>query len=239
MSTPQAVEPSMSLYALESAIVELFALRDEAEAEGDAQQVALMDQEIAKWTAAELRKVDGVAAWIRECEARAQIADEEAERLRHRAKAWQAKADRVKEAAKQAMLDHDLKKVAGRLNTLRIQGNGGLQKLETDMATLPDSFRLFRIDLSSGMYQRFLDCLPSTWAGALKERTTSAPDLNAIRDALKMQIVCPECKGNMVRVRPEPGPEFEKCPRCNGAGTIQNTVPGAKLLERGVLLRID
>jgi DnaJ-class molecular chaperone len=58
------------------------------------------------------------------------------------------------------------------------------------------------------------------------------PDTERIRDALAQRVPCKQCGGDGHR-RCE-----DRCPECDGAGTIPNTVPGAKLLERGEHLRV-
>lgn len=249
MSTPQQITQGdsmpTSLYQLEAAIVELFALRDEAEYEADSQALAVIDQEIQKWVAAELRKVDGVVSFIRETDARADIAEAEAKRLTDRAKVWRAKGQRVKDAALQAMQDHGITKpLHGNSSTLRIQKNGGLQKIETDMAILGIDYRTFRITLPGFMHERLMALLPEEWKVGLVNMTANDPDLDLIRAALKQRVKCPECDRGRISAAEKVSLQyaevnFTDCPRCEGSGTIPNSVPGARLVPRGEHLRIS
>jgi hypothetical protein len=243
MNAPSSMPAS--LYNVESAIVELHLLRDEAEHEGDSQAVAVIDEQITEWAKAELRKVDGVASWIRECEARAQVAKEEADRLRDRAKEWQAKADRVREAALRAMQDHGIKRpLQGTHSTLRLQGNGGLQKLEVfDIEALPDEYKAVVVKIPADMWrelQSYIQKKPSFPVLAFSVEACT----DNIRMDLKQQVICPECNGrpgNIHYTDEETGcsDDLKPCPRCKGAGTIPATIPGAKLLPRGQRLVVE
>lgn len=235
MSTPQQITQGdsmpTSLYQLEAAIVELFALRDEAEHEADSQSVAVIDQEIQKWVAAELRKVDGVVSFIRETDVRAHILETEAKRLTRRAQVWRAKGQRVADAALRAMQDHGITKpLHGNSSTLRIQKNGGQEPLElSEGHLLPTEYRLITVTLRETEWSKIAEQI--SYAVDVKMSADNA----GIRAALKQRVTCPECNGH--------GSYWDtgaaiRCVRCEGSGTIPNSVPGARLVPRGEHLRI-
>ena len=77
---------NLSLYNLEATLMRLMFEREELAAEG--LSVIEKDIEIREYVSKEIRKVDGVAYYLKEFEARATAAKEEAKRLKARADAW-------------------------------------------------------------------------------------------------------------------------------------------------------
>lgn len=90
----------------------------------------------------ELAKVDGIASAVRQFEATAKTAKEEADRLAGRAKALQGIADSIRERTIEVMEETGNKKLRGNLNTLTVAGNGGVQPLDIRQPDLvPDSLK--------------------------------------------------------------------------------------------------
>lgn len=80
------------------------------------------------------RKADGYAAFIVELEARAKARKEEADRLATRAKVDRATADFLRERLKRTMQELGIKSVETDRFKVGVQGNGGMQPLELDVA---------------------------------------------------------------------------------------------------------
>lgn len=214
-----------SLYNIEATIVSLFALLDEAEADGDAKAREVIEGQIKEWVGAELRKVDGIATFIRESEHRAELAKEEAQRLADRAKHWQAKADRLRACTMEAMNAHGIRKLETPASSLTVVGNGGLQPLDRQDDLIPNEYKLFIATLNHKQWRAFLEQYPGFIPRAVEVDTA------AIREALHERVPCPDHATRS-------GPVVDRCRRCSGTGTVPREVPGAHLLPRGQHLRV-
>ena len=240
LPTPAAPQIG-SLYQILDELVELAALADDPELADD-ERVAIAEQ-IAKYVSAEIagRKVDGIAATLRECKARAEIAAEESKRLAKRSESWLARMERIKASTLRAMQAHGVPKIETPTNRLRIQGNGGLQELLLFAPSeVPVELRRVTVKLGGEDHVKLFDLIARS-AGLrrdekvrllkLLEAAFSEPDGERIREALKGRVVCPDCKGTM---------DVNKgCEKCGNTGTVPASVPGARLLERGVHLRVE
>lgn len=173
-----------SLFTIEGAIVSLFELRAEAEAEGDAEQLAVLDKEIDAWVKQEIRKVDSIAGYIRECELRAETEKAEAARHADRSAMWQARADRVRQSSLEAMAAYGVKAVETPQNTMRVQGNGGVEPLEvTDMTTLPDTYKRITVTMPLEAWKSLVE---DTWAaGEVTSKGRIEADRTLIQQCLK------------------------------------------------------
>lgn len=235
--------PTLSLYQIEVQLQQLIEARDEAEAEGDSQAVAVIDQEIAAYASREVRKVDSIANYIRHCEAQAELASAEAARLKEAAGRWAARAERLEQATLAAMQAHGVRVLESATNRLTVAKNGGVEPLETNLASLPPEFCFVNGKIPLPLIHDFLDYL----AGRNEDRqkllaglsSGARPDDSAIRKALAERVPCPECSAVGTLDRPKTsGDTVRACEKCNGVGTVPREVPGARLLPRGVHLRI-
>ncbi len=229
------------LYNILDELMKLQALAEEPDL-ADEERAAISEQ-IAKYMSAQIvgRKIDGIAATLRECEARAAIAAEESKREAKRAESWLARFQRIKDATLRAMQAHGIKKLETPSNVLRIQGNGGHAPLEVYAAgQLPGDLRRYQVQLSGSDYV-VLFGLVAISEVSKDERTRLLkvleaarwePDGERIREAMRgPRVECPECKGVLDVTK--------GCERCGAVGTVAPEVPGARLLERGVHLRVE
>lgn len=222
----------MNLYAIEQSLQQLVDLREQAEADGDSEAIAVIDGQLREYLTQEAAKVTSYVALIRSRQALVDACNAEMERVVNICDCAQADIDRLKVNALAVMQRFGVKELkATPGGGLRIQGNGGVQALEVyDNIELRDEFKQVTVTLPlrqwQAMQQAFED---DPGMGSIYQRPAE-PDTERIRAALAQRVVCPECKGGDV-----PGGE---CPTCEGAGTIPATVPGAKLLPRGESLRV-
>jgi hypothetical protein len=210
---------SISLYQIEAALQSLVDLREQAEAEGDSEALKVIDQQLREYLTKEAAKVTSYVALIRKREQDLYACLKEEQRIHYLRVAAQADIDRLKANALAAMQQFGVKELkATPGGGLRIQGNGGKEPLE--IAEWPKD--------PGGRYEA-----RSADVGAIFEvpvKLFAVPDTERIREALAQRVPCPLCQAkNWIEAQ---------CPRCAGAGTIPNTVPGAKLLERGEHLRV-
>jgi hypothetical protein len=242
---------SISLYQIEDALQSLVDLREQAEAEGDSEALKVIDQQLREYLTAEASKVTSYVGLIRSKLALIRDCIDERERIENIERCAQADVKRLKGNALAVMQQfgvRELKATPG--GGLRIQGNGGKVPLDVDALVIPDVMRKFVLPkVSQAEYNCLMAAIGSTTIEGARElyraivnHTTTEPDTERIREALAQRVPCPECKGQ--KTIPQKADEqgnvlrSSDCACCNGAGTIPNTVPGAKLLERGEHLRV-
>lgn len=154
------------------------------------------DIEIREYISKEIRKVDGVAYYLKEFEARAAAAKEEAKRLKARADAWERRHERLEEMVKSVMLMSGKARLDGDANTLRLQ-------------RCPPSVEIAQPELVPSEYQRVTLKMPLIiWEMILENfsggpsllntitlNTTEVKDvpLTAIKEALKRGDGVPGC----------------------------------------------
>jgi hypothetical protein len=241
----------ISLYQIEDVLIQLVDLREQAEAEGDSEALKVIDQQLREYLTKEAAKVTSYVGLIRSRELTAVACGIEIERLRRISIAAQNDVERLKANALAVMQQfgvRELKATPG--GGLRIQGNGGKGPLDVDALVIPDVMRKFVLPkVSQAEYNCLMAAIGSTTIEGARElyraivnHTTTEPDAERIREALAQRVPCPECKGQ--KTIPQKADEqgnvlrSSDCACCNGAGTIPNTVPGAKLLERGEHIRV-
>ena len=109
---------NLTLFNLEATLMRLMFEREELVTER--LSVIEKDIEIREYISKEIRKVDGVAYYLKEFEARAAAAKEEAQRLKARADAWEHRHERLEEMVKSVMLMTGKSRLDGDSNTLRL-----------------------------------------------------------------------------------------------------------------------
>lgn len=189
---------NMTLYDIETNLLALFESRGEAEAEGDAEAVAAFDHEIAAVIEAEIKKVDGIAAFLRECEARAEMSKLEALRLTERRNLWTKRAERVKEATLHVMREVIREtKLEGRFSTLSVKKNPASLQIDAE-DLLPPEYFTYTLRLTHNGLKDVLQALRSSgdngqWL-ARNLKVEQAPINADIKDALKKGDVVPGAK---------------------------------------------
>lgn len=182
--------PKLTLFEIETQLLALMEAREDAEREGDPEAVAVIDGELRKYVEAEVRKVDGIAAYIREGNARADILADEAERLSHQAKAWQKKADKLRALTLEIMQNAGERKLSGRHSILRRIGNGGKKPLViTQPELVPDAYRRVNVGMT---YYCWLDLCEAGYA--VSDRSEAVTDNAVIRAALECGVGVPGCR---------------------------------------------
>ncbi len=227
----EAISREVSLYRIETALVDLVEAREAAEDEETkhACEVALQE-----YLCAEIAKCDGIVAYIRDREARSTMALAEAERMRRIAVRLTNEAQRVKDATLWAMQVMDRPRIEGRLGTLKVVKNppkveiynDELVALEFKTATITMPAQLW-LDLCS-----WLSSHPTAWAtmeevtqvvGSADSFTSRKAD---IAKALKeREGTCLRCVG----WKDLPG--GETCDECGGTGKQAGHVAGARLKQ--------
>jgi hypothetical protein len=182
----------LSLYQIEWDLQQLADLRELAESEGDSEALKVIDQQLAQYLTAEAAKVTSYVGLIRAREATVLQCAGELERIRYIQKQAQADIDRLKQTAMEVMNRfgvRELKATPG--GGLRIQGNGGLQALETD-PDVPDEYAVITLKLTATQVVAIQTQMPKALEGCTFAKREW--DTERIREALKRGESVPGAK---------------------------------------------
>ena len=263
--TEQPVRPEGSLYQITSELVALMAARDSL-VEGfldsplleseKAELLAAMDAQIKAHIAAEVRKVDGIRAYLRNCEAQLQAVKNEMFRLTQYQRAWESRYERVKDftlAVLREFVQPDSQgrvKLEGATGSLAIHANGGKLALEiTQPELVPDEYCRMVGWITAPLWTRMSEALRLPIYGDW--RVERVPNNDLIRAALESD--CETCGGLGAVALPGcalcQGVDEEPCEACKGKGEHpapcgacggdgKTKVPGARFAPRGERLAV-
>ena len=252
---------SQSLFIIERALADLCETRQELEEQPaytpeqvEEKHAALdaVDAAIVEYITAEVRKVDNIARFLTELKAREKALDYEIDRLSGVRDQATRTQDRIKAVVLQVMRDCDVKKLEGKIGSLKRQGNGGVQPVEIVQEDLiPEGLKRYSITMKGDLLSWLLHHLRNAQmqtaihplALIVLADAKGEPDKEAIREALLKRDPCPKCRGAKTIWNIEndgrgiSGAKFD-CDECKGAGDVGAGVPGARLAERGEHLRV-
>lgn len=128
----------------------------------EARQLALLrydntEAALKAYLAEEVRKVTGIASYIRYCDSMEELCDQEVKRLRERRESWASRRDRVKSFVLGVMQQFDVPKYEVATAVIRRQKNGGVVPAEiVDPVNVPSQY----VRLTVQMTQADLEQLP-------------------------------------------------------------------------------
>jgi hypothetical protein len=233
---PQTIDNSLSLWKLESDLVDLMNMRDEAETDDQRQ---LIDQQIRLYLNAEIRKVDCIRAYWKHCEMLRDAAKAEAAAMQQRAANWGAKLDRLKAGIQSVMeampwTEGKPKKLEGLAGALLLKANGGKQAVTiTDPQLIPDEYCVMEGRIPMFVWNAILHIVNGSATHAELARDMAncrglvrVPSASMIASALEAK--CLLCNGDGWTAAIS---DAMTCPTCGGSG--KQGVPGARLEPRG------
>ena len=129
----------LPLYDVERQLIELIQFSESEDLDPEAR--ATVDEEIDRYVAAEIAKVDNIRGYLVHCEMMQEAAEREAQRQQARAHRWKARLERVKASSVKALREAGKTKVEGKTGVLRAQKNGGKLAMEiTDEKQIPTEY---------------------------------------------------------------------------------------------------
>jgi hypothetical protein len=202
-------------------------------------ELELIDRAIQERVSAEIAKVDGIAYYLREFEARENAADAELRRMCTRKVAWKTRRERLQEMVIAVMNATGKTRLEGRANTLKLVKN-------------PPSVEIAQPELVPTEYKKLKVTMPYTlwnalWEACPKElreemlavrlgREDSEPMKSKITEALKQRVQCGGCAGSGRRYH---GVDWNDCPDCAGTGKVNQGVPGCSLVRDKMRLVVE
>ena len=212
---------NLSLYQIEADLQELMVCLEEAENEATREAV---EQGIREYLEREVRKVDGVRAYLKHCEVMAAAATAEMRVQAQRAAAWTARAKKLIDGCKSSMESFGVKRLEGNTGTLVLKGNGGVQPLEiADESLVPDEYCRAVVELPYRDWLYMVECAGPEVSIPKPKRLV---DNSSVRKAITEP--CWACEGRCSTDSP--------CSLCGNTGLAG--VPGAQLGPRGTHLEV-
>lgn len=220
----------LSLFGIESGLHELVEAWQEAQTP---EALAAAEQAIQAVVEAEVRKVDGIRAYLKFCDTMADAADHEARLQKERKQMWLERRDRLKAFVQGTMQAFGVRKLQGNTGTLSIKGNGALQPLTVaDASMLPDELCDWTLTITGTEWQLLKASISIGRDYLLRHSEIKrTPNNERIRAALARP--CNYCAGAKIV---EHDASVIDCPECGGTGKA--SVPGARLEPRGEHLEI-
>lgn len=191
---------NLTLYQIETELLDLMALRDDLASDitsvEQADSLAATDQLILEYIQREVRKVDGIAGYLRECEARAETLRAEASRLKSLADVWSRRQDRVRHITQEVMLLIGATKLSGTNSEI------ALRKCppSTDVAQpdlVPPHYRRVGFELAGDLASKLLDLLsddPDLRQALAHSQKDLGPSKALILTDLKLGSDVPGCR---------------------------------------------
>ena len=160
---------SLTLYAAEEYLAELL----ETEGAVAEEQQEAFDLELSRSLAAAQDKREAVARFILQCEAEAEFAKSESDRIRARGKVFERAADRVREYVLGYILaqgvDHKGKfpKLAGKTTIMSARSNPPSVEI-IDAEEVPARFKTVKVEMRLEQWYQLVEAHPDETAGALQ-----------------------------------------------------------------------
>jgi len=183
MNTNALTTQNCSLFEIDAELeATLDQMQEEREITGDISDESR--ERCAKLFAELGTKIDRIAAYLRIQQHKANIAGEEALRLRQRRRSAEQLVDDVKQMLTYFMRCRGLKRLEGELNTIRLQTNPQAS-LHIDDWQLPQEFCLYTGSIPHRLLKEMLEHLPVGLRGEfLQAMINSQPNTQLVRDAL-------------------------------------------------------
>lgn len=245
---------SVSLFNLHREKLELFALREEVElsttmgADDKALTLKAIDDELQKYVEGEVRKVSNIAGLLKHFDAKYKEAVAEELRIHAHVARWANRVAKLKAMVLGVMQAFDVKKLESSTDWFR-RHNNPVSLEVTDIGSIEEKFLKATVKMTFEDWQKMVSLahIGADTLGWGKDRVaefprftvTSEVDNAALKAACAVMVPCAACsgKGGPVDLTIYGGGTNEPCPQCSGAGSLQATVPGARLIQ-GEHLRV-
>lgn len=217
--------PNLSLYKIETELLDLMRFRESVADDPDmtpdeiTASLEAIDRQITEYVTREVAKVDGIAAYLRECHARHDVLKAEAQRLQLQADAWAERGERLYAVTLQVMQQTGATLLEGANSTFKVRKNPP----SVDVAQpelVPPAYQRQTVTLTVALWRRVLSHLFSN----------PRQPLSGGHEDVSLFIELNECKIS----NPEPMKDAIKAELKAGVG-----VPGCRLVDDKVRLVLE
>ena len=197
-----ASSPSLSLFQIDTELLDLQRYREEIAADTEMQpsDIALsleaIDAQIQAYVERHVRKVDGIAAYLRECETRAIVLKAEAKRMQALAAMWDARGERLEAVTIAVMQATGAQQLEGAHSMFKIRKNPPSVEV-TEPESVPREYLRLGVKMTVALWSRLMLHLKQTDAGMAAELPAPSepePMKDAIKRELKAGVAVAGCK---------------------------------------------
>lgn len=250
---------SLSLYNIEADILKLLVIR-EALVENDddltdAEQkeaITQVDLQLKEQISSSLRlkKIDSVAYYLREFQDRADVINNEINRLKDRLRLEEARHDRLEEYTLGIMKATGQDRLEGKCNTLKLCKNPASVEI-SQPHLVPSEFVKTTVTMTLKVWDQFITLTLGKDIPGIKELLEpiykadadkkTEPMKTPIGRQLKTADPCKSCAGTgLFHERlSDAANRTTQCPICEGKGKVTRGVPGCTLVKDRVHLEVE
>ena len=163
----------LTLFDIETGLLDLLREREELiegtglgvdEGVDRLKAVATLDLAIREHVAAEIRKADGIAYYMREFEARQEAEEAEVARLKERAEKWKKRRERLEEITIAVMRAAGKDRIEGQHNTLKLRKNPpSVEVSQPDL--VPEDLMRRTVTVTEEQFQKIVQAIPDVKRG--------------------------------------------------------------------------
>lgn len=159
--------PNLTLYGIEMQLIQLLNFRDEVSTDPDMtpseqkESLEAIDQQIQEYVTAEVKKVDGVAHYLREFGARAEVLQQEAKRCAELANGWKRRKESLQQMIISIMQQTGATRLDGRTSVLSLRKNPPTCEV-AQPELVPDDLQRVTLKMTRRAWRRILDKLDAT-----------------------------------------------------------------------------
>lgn len=229
-----AIQSNLTLYGIKTELLELLTFRESLIEDPDItpaeQQESLkaLDQRIFEYVSAEVKKVDGVAHYLREFEARADVYEKEIERLVRLKKTQLDRHQRLNDTVLSIMIQTNQPKLEGQHSTFKLAKNPPSAEI-AQPGLVPDNYQKLTVTMSPDTWNSVKktvlrnESLAKLAAVLMECKVTEPEPMKAkILEELKQKEPCPTCEGR--------NGDNQVCNTCGSTGKVNRTLPGCRLI---------
>ena len=186
--------PNLSLYSIETELLDLLRYREAIAADTEmlpsdiALSLEAADAQISAYVERHVRKDDGIAAYFRECETRAEELKAEAQRMRLMAAMWEQRHDRLEAITLNVMQLTGATLLEGAHSVFKIRKNPPSVEV-TQVNDVPREYLRLGVKMTVALWTRLMLHLKQTDAGIAAELLQNAPsEPEPMKDAIKCEL---------------------------------------------------
>jgi hypothetical protein len=163
--------PNLSLYGIKTELLELLRYREEIAGSADMtpaeikESLEVVDDRIREYVGREVAKVDGIAAYLRECEARAEVLKMEAQRIMNQSRSWTERGARIETVTLGVMLKLGATELDGATSTFKVKKNPPSLEV-ANVNELHPRYRRIKVTMTAELWERALGVLMKDERGA-------------------------------------------------------------------------
>ena len=187
---------NLSLYQIEHELLDLMRFREDVAQDADMTpeeakaSLKAIDNQITEYVHREIVKVDGIAAYLRECDARSAVLKEEAARIYAQAQVWSRRRNQLYEITLRVMQQTGATQLDGANSTVKVKKNPP----SVDVAQpelVPAAYNRWQVTMNGDLFSRLMAHLMGTPKGSplyIELQGCEWKQIGHMKDAIKQEL---------------------------------------------------